>query len=247
MAERTDLPKIKPTEAPSLFNHEAGKWGAVGGLVASTAAALHVHSSVKKQIQSMIAEHGIEALHRAKLDGKALLSSGRKMIGLLLGVELVGGFVGGLFGKSQQEKDVNEGRTVKTPGYWNKGILSGWLAVAIPVQIISLFRTNEANVLDMNFQQRKSIYGFIAVVGGAIVGSIMRKNSLQKDFDQAVALRDQQQAQLIHGAAKAQQPGYMNSVNTSEAAELAQKQAAKNSSHADAAQQAAAASEPQRA
>lgn len=169
------------------------------------------------------------------------------MIGLLLGVELVGGFVGGLFGKSQQEKDVNEGRTVKTPGYWNKGILSGWLAVAIPVQIISLFRTNEANVLDMNFQQRKSIYGFIAVVGGAIVGSIMRKNSLQKDFDQAVALRDQQQAQLIHGAAKAQQPGYMNSVNTSEAAELAQKQAAKNSSHADAAQQAAAASEPQRA
>src|SRR6478736_1706894 len=38
MADRYDLPKIKPDKQPSYFNREAGGWGLLGGFAAAVAA-----------------------------------------------------------------------------------------------------------------------------------------------------------------------------------------------------------------
>lgn len=46
MSTRNDLPKIKPDEQPSIFNHEAGVWGFWGSLIGLTAAATTVISKV---------------------------------------------------------------------------------------------------------------------------------------------------------------------------------------------------------
>lgn len=192
MAERPDLPKIKPEGQPSLINHEMGVgafWGNIGGSLAAMAA------------------------------------PAKYKIATVIGGSALGGLLGGMQGKNKQEQEQNQGAVVKTPGYWNKGIVSGMMAgwaVGLPIR---------------HFAKGAKGLVFVAEFGGAIVGSVLRKNELQRDFDRAVTVRDLETeglrnqlraAQLANGTL----PSYMNSVEAHESAALAMRQERKQT-HAD--------------
>lgn len=185
MADRYDLPKIKPEGQPSLINHGAGV-GAFWGFLAGGVASIAVPQKFKVAV---------------KWGGAAL-----------------GGFLGGTQEKSQQEREQTEGRVVKTPGYWNKGIISGLMVTEVVAAPILAFTKVKAGTL-----------GGLALIGGMVAGSVMRKNELKHDFDRAVAVRDEETnalrsqlraSQIANGTSAS----YMNSVSAPEAAELAAKQ-----------------------
>jgi hypothetical protein len=200
MSERHELPKIKPTEAPSLFNHEAGKWGMLGALITAIPA------------------------YVAQVKGSPKLAAAIAAVGWAGGA-----LYGAVTGKEQQEKEMTQGRVVKDPGYWNKGILSG---LAATVLVGAPFRLAGGTLP----------FGGAMALAAMITGSVMRKNSLQKDYDQSLAIHEQQQAQMAgaQGHGKGHQPSYTNSVSPSEAATLAERQGAKANHAQTVAQQAVA-------
>ncbi len=198
MSDRTDLPKIKPQEQPSLLNHEIGKWGFWGALAAAVPAGF------------------------ANLAGRARLGFGISAAGTL-----VGALYGSFTGKAQQEKEQQTGRVVKDPGYWNKGILTGMAVDTLIRAPLAAFG--------------RPLPNFIAwplYVALPVIGSIMRNNSLQRDFDAAVEVRNQQQAlqqAKLQQVARQQAPaaGYTNSVSAAEAAELEKRLQPEAAGHAD--------------
>lgn len=205
MADRSDLPKIKPEGQPSLLNHEMGEgafWGNTAG--------------------------GLATLATPPKYGTAVV----------LGATAVGGLIGGVQGKNKQEQEQQHGKTVKSPGYFNKGIISGMMGgyiIGLPFQF---FAKGSAKSLTA-----------VAILIGMAVGSIMRKNELQRDFDRAVAVRTEEtnalQSQLRAAQLTNNTPpiSYKNSVSADEAAELAEKHAHKESSHAEKAHHTAAEAE----
>lgn len=207
MSTRTDLPKIKPDDQPSIFNHEAGEWGIYGGLLSIIPSVIAYMSGCRESV--------IRGIGIAGTVGGALY--------------------GGLKGKAQQEKEAVEGRVVKDPGYWNKGLLSGWLISGLIQAPFHLMNKSS------------TLVGFLLTATTMTIGSISRKNSLQHDFDKAVALRDGEQAQLkqmVHSVAKERephhQPGFKDTVSADEAARLEQQQQP-TASHVEQLQQSAVA------
>lgn len=197
MGTRTDLPKIKPDEQPSIVNGEAAGWGLLGGFVGSMAA--------------------------------SIIGKGTQGIGLANSAGLaIGGILGGLKGKSRLEHEQQEGRVVKTPGYWNRGIINGLFAgFLVHVPLVTLVKNG-------NLSRGWAMASAWGTIGAMITGSIWRKNSLQHDFDKSVAIRDSNQAkvnQLLNEAAKLTPPvadepaSYKNSVTPDEVTALLEKQA----------------------
>ncbi|MBX9725668.1 MAG: hypothetical protein K2X09_00245, partial [Rickettsiales bacterium] len=199
MGERTDLPKIKPDEPPSIINYQAGEgafWGNLAGSIIS------------------------------------LTAPAKYRIANILGGTAIGAIWGGLNGKSKQESEAISGKIVKTPSYWNSGLAAGSMAGwAIHTPLRYLFKTGLTS-------KTKITLAAISEVGGAVVGSILRKDSLQRDFDKAVAIRDanhDKTRQLIEAAvASTQAPtapatdeaaSFKNSVTPEEATALLEKQA----------------------
>lgn len=58
-----------------------------------------------------------------------------------------------------------------------------------------------------------------------VAGSVMRNNSLQRDYDKAVGIRNQEIADLKARASKSPSTSYKNSVTPQESAALDEKQA----------------------
>lgn len=211
MGERHDLPKIKPDEKPSIINHGAADgagWGALIGTFAGVAA---------------FARKGGVFLEQAVVQKK----------GAALGVAgaILGAILGGVSDKSKLENELTAGRVVKSPDYVNKGILSG-LGIGIAYNVTNTALGKPGSTLI------PSKFSPLVGLGAMITGSIMRKNSLQRDFDKAVAIRDAHtaQAQQMLAASIAQQqvpaaptmdepPSFKNSVTPDEAALLMEKQA----------------------
>lgn len=194
MGERHDLPKIKPDEAPSIINYQAGEGAFWGNLVGSII---------------------------------SLTAPAKYRIANILGGTAIGAIWGGLNGKSKQESEAISGKIVKTPSYWNSGLAAGSMAGwAIHTPLRYLFKTGLTS-------KTKIAIAALSEIGGATIGSIMRKDSLQRDFDKAVAIRDSNQAkinQLLNEAAKLTPPAadevsFKNSVTPEEAAALLEKQA----------------------
>lgn len=227
MGERHDLPKIKPEKEPSIFNHEAGKWGYLSSLAASLAAIPYflkeaVKDVVKKPDHELTAKTNPEdfksifkkinaeaehdVLHNPKLRNVALVTTG---------VGIVGALIGGSKEKSKQEHEQTEGRVVKTPGYWNKGIVSG------------MFVSGLINTI-FNYGLKKPLgatTGLIVGIGSMVVGSVMRNSELKRDYEQALmtkgAYEQQKQQQteiLVQQLAELQkqQPTYKDSVTPDE-------------------------------
>ena len=212
MSDRTDLPKIKPDTAPTIFNHEAGKWGWISGFI-----------GVLVAIPTVIvpkARIAIKTGRSAELVHSELNEAGA----IIIAAQLAGAAIGGTIEKHKQEREQTEGRIVKTPGYWNKGILSGFLVSSLIQTPIAMSKKPLSN-------------GLSAVIGlgSAVIGSVMRKDQLQRDFDKSVALRNHEQAQLqalLRHEAPLPEPTYKNSVTPEESATLHQQQTAPKT-HAD--------------
>lgn len=153
-------------------------------------------------------------------------------IATLLGGTAIGAIWGGLNGKSKQESEAISGKVVKTPSNWNSGIaggmMTGW---AIHTPLRHLFKKG----VDSKAGLAIAVF---AEIGGATIGSIMRKESMQRDFDKAIAIRDANHVktrQLIEAAvASTQAPttpaadepaSFKNSVTPEETAALLEKQA----------------------
>lgn len=246
MGERHDLPKIKPDQQPTIFNAEAGNMGFAGTAIASLIGGVRLGSrgTTRDAIRDFKSSTEIEAIAAKELGFMKKLSLA------IVGAGALGALVGGLIDKSKQEKEQVEGRTVKTPGYLNIGIFGGLFAGAMLqygyiASALSLKNIDTKAVqsyissLKENRPSGGKYYMFaLAPVVFATLGSIMRKNSLQRDFDKAVAIRDAHtaQAQQMLAASIAQQQvpaaptmdepqSFKNSVTPDEAALLMEKQA----------------------
>jgi hypothetical protein len=165
---------------------------------------------------------------------------GRGSVAVRIAVDLAftgAGFLyGGTQGMARQEREQNSGRVVKTPGFWNSGILSGFF-VSNLIQAPLTYYVHFKEMTPKAYGRALTASGIITL-GGMIAGSIMRKDSLQRDFDKAVAIRDANHAktQQLLEAAIAQQHAptaptmdetlsFKNSVTPDEAALLMEKQA----------------------
>lgn len=205
MGERHDLPKIKPDEAPTLLNREAGEWGFVGGFLGTFAASV-IKGGAAVKIAVDLAITGAAALY------------------------------GGMQGKARQEREAAQGRVVKTPTYWNGGIWGGLFVsglIQAPVTYYSQFK----GFTEKKLFGRLAIISGVVTLGSIVAGSVLRKESMQRDFDKSIAIRDANHAktnELLQAVAASQQaptmPGadevsYKNNVTPDEAAALLEKQA----------------------
>jgi hypothetical protein len=193
MAERLDLPRVRPEGKPTIFNHgmaHGAFWGSIAGILVGSAAALLVG-----------------ALFTNPALGVGLLIYSGKSIG-----EVIGGVIGGVKGKEKHERETVEGRVVRDPGYWNKGILSGLVVsnfLALPIE--------------MAFGAFSPTFSMIFAISGMILGSSLRKNDLQQDFDRAVAIRENGIQQLRAAALEkgiSQEKSMSQTVTKEEAAHL---------------------------
>ena len=154
---------------------------------------------------------------------------------MVLAVTAVGTLVGGFLGKSRQEKEQIEGRIANTPTYFNTGIIGGLVASDTLIHAYNAVKKSSESLVGTTGK-----IGWVSLAlpaALATAGSIWRKNSLQRDFDKAVAIRDANHAktrQLIEAAvASTQAPtapaadevSFKNSVTPEEAAALLEKQA----------------------
>ncbi len=254
MSDRTDLPKIKLDQPPTIFNAEAGNFGLATSATAALIGAIKVDPrSLKKAIDQGKSTTQLEALTIKKI-GEL-----KSLAWYVLAAGAVGALVGGLIGKSQQEKEQTQGRTVKTPGYLNLGILGGWFAAdmlkwgykagtlstikddkLVAKEAVKLLKSNK----NPGAPKVLTILSF-ATPAFMAIGSIMRKESLQRDFDKAVAVRDANHAktqQLLEAAIANQNnpplrdeapTSYKDSVTPKESAALFEKQAQGATAHAD--------------
>lgn len=214
MGERHDLPKIKPDEKPSLLNIEAANFGFGASIVATLVAS--------------ISEKGSNRIDPFRFN--------QKTSRLVLAATAAGALIGGLIGKSRQEKEQVSGKTVSTPSYFNEGIFAGWLASDTLAYAYDAVKTESKSLANIS---NKSLMLLFALPAGLMtLGSIMRKNSLQRDFDKAVAIRDANHAktqQLLEAAIANQNnpplreeeavASFKNSVTPDESALLMEKQA----------------------
>ncbi len=133
---------------------------------------------------------------------------------------VLGAAIGGVIGKAKQEREAVEGRIVKTPSIWNVGIFTGSAVASALVLPVSLTLQQPTGLAAL-------LLGAAPIVGSA-VGMVVRKKELQKDFDKAMSIRNQELAELKmlkKQQAKALEPeGYKNTVTPEEAALLADKQ-----------------------
>lgn len=223
MSTRTDLPKVKHEQAPSVFNHEAGKWGFISGMLAGIGVFSNAMIAGTKQAiksRGMMTEEEII---------KHVGSSYKTGIVVVAAAEVGGALIGGLKEKNNQEQAVTDGRVVKTPGYWNKGILSGLLASSL-VQAPFSYSDMSEMAKTGKAATRSSLWLAVPLIG-AIIGSIMRRSELQRDFDKAVAIREEEmdtlKAKVAAHEAKHEEHApvsYKDSVSPEEAEALAEKQ-----------------------
>lgn len=130
------------------------------------------------------------------------------MPAISLGGLALGAQYGAKTGQAQQTRELAEGKVVHDPVYWNKGILSGLVVGRVATLALSLLGLNPFGL------------GLI----GAIAGSILHKHTLQRDFDQAVALKEQAvSAQPMISRERSRSP-YRDSVTPEETLALEEKQ-----------------------
>lgn len=225
MAYRPDLSPIRPSERPGIFNREAGGWsiffGFIGAVIAVAAA------------PSIVAALGI---------------TGSAVAGAIAITEFTGlaaGFLGGLIfggkrGMLRQQRELENGRVVKDPTYLNGGIWNGLATVmgvntAITGGMLLTGMTTGAELAVM-LAAPLTLGAAVLPLAAMTIGSLIRKNSMQRDFDQAMVQRGRMAA-LAQQREMSESMGrgptiFKDSVSAQEAALLESKQAASRS-HAD--------------
>ncbi len=162
MALRNDLPRIAPDKAPSIFNGSMAR----GSFYLSAAA--------------MIGIAGFFAFVAPATSPLLVM----KAAGVFLGAQAVGGLVGGIVGKAQQQRELVEGRTVSDPTFINNTMIGATelvLALGAAIAIAGGLPT----LISIG-----PIAATAAFVTAAVVGGIIGKQSMKQDFNRAIAQRD---------------------------------------------------------
>lgn len=181
MTAHHDLPRIRPEKEPTELNGKAIESAWIGGYI------------------------GAAVYWLAGLFNTPVTQNRGGTIFMAAVGAVVGAIIGGREGKQQQEQEQIEGRVVKTPGFWNRGL---YLGALVGDGVNSLVNAVRGHDLSRN---GGTFYTLVAASG--IVGSVIRHNQLQRDFDKAAALQAvQQQLPVI---------SYKDSVSPQEAAALA--------------------------
>ncbi len=216
MSNRTDLPRITPDKAPTLFNREAGGWAYLGGTVAAVATVPYV------------LKESFKAVRR----GETRIKNQLPVLGTVFGAQIIGGLYGAMKGKARQEREMVEGRVVKDPTIWNSGFFGGAMLGGVAILPLTLL-LNAGKISPL-------MYNLISIpigLGACIKGMSNRKQDMQHDFERSTALRQQEidvakmrletlESTIAHSGS------YKDSVSSEEAALLAAKQDTKTA-HAD--------------
>lgn len=187
MSDRYDLPRIKPAEQPTIFNHEAGKWGYLSSIAASIATlpmtwkeSERLNAKMARDLKTTKSlQHAFENATKEALSNPVYRTAGF----IALGAGLVGAAIGG---SKEKEKQEREGRVVDTPSYWNKGIVTGMFASSV---IGGIFTYALKKPLGLGVS-------LVMGIGLPTLGSIHRYNELQQDYTQALQLKQQQQQHM---------------------------------------------------
>ena len=213
MGERLDLPRVPSTTKPSFWNHDTAKWALMGNIAGNVI--------------------GLLIAGTALFSGSGLLAAGAFLLAPVfsLGGTYLGAKHGATIGAARQERELTEGRVVKDPSYLNKGIVSGLVVGNVASAALSLLG------FGLPWITITSGLGLI----GAAVGSFIEKQNMSRDYDHAVALRNQQQGVMVQQPVIMQgqtmtptvgQGQYMNSVSPQESQALETQLAAHDASHA---------------
>lgn len=223
MALRTDLPKIPVDREPTIWNRNMGAWAFCASLLSVLVVPPLAIAFGTASLVPSIVSYGMIA---------------------------IGGFIGGQRQKAEMEKEAIHGKIVREPTFWNSKVLSNYMAVSIPVGLaitaaayslgIDISSLADQGVQSIGAEKvtqamglvtAAGIGGLVAIVSG-IFGGFDQKEQMQKEFDQAVDIKMQQDVsrglqQMMsrapqRGISQAQSP-YVNSVSQAESAMLEQK------------------------
>ncbi len=222
MAKRYDLPRIPATEEPTIWNRTMGVWAFVGSWVAAIAAHVGLAATgIDADLDPVFDLHGAhpETTAEAVKELQPVLNT---IGGTNLAIESATGVAavaGGLSGKAKMERELQTGKVVKDPTFWNGGIVSGIMAVSVPagVAVASLFLVG-APLLGVAV----AAAGFVASLGAAIYGGFAVKGKMQQEFNQSLAIKEEIELQRGYGKCPvmAQQHAYVNSVTPEESQAL---------------------------
>lgn len=125
---------------------------------------------------------------------------------LTLGAVGVFGLVGGAIGKQQRQEDQKEGKVVSEPTFWNKNLLSNFMAVWFPVAATTV----GMGLAGKHMPGIVSILGTLGAFGAGIYGGVSGKHKMRDEFNRSIQLKEHQAAEkavaqkIMQGAGPAQ-------------------------------------------
>ncbi len=245
MGLRYDLPRIPAKEEPTIWNSTMAKYAFFSGLIGSFLAGI---TDVPGPEAIDFDVDDVDVLKDATV--KSL--PGRAVEYSAMGV---GASIGGSAGRDEMRRELSEGKIVRDPTFWNKGLFSGFMAVSVPTVLAATALALLASPVTLTVTV--AAIGGIGSLVAAVTHGFGKRSEMKEELQLAKDIAQyQQMAQarglprqiLMDGPAPVQ--SYKNSVTPQEYALLEARLAAgKNggAGHAQAMQQqpAAAMAAPQ--
>ncbi len=171
-------PKIIPKEKPSLYNDEAIIGAGIGSIVLSFPIAIGL---------------GLLGVPAAGIIGFG-------------GGTLLGGFLGGGYGKSRMEDEAKFGKPVKSSSYINRGLFSGGFGGMLVAETIRITALSIALATGAALSPALLIGSLALPLLGGLVGAVSGSTERKKELDQEYQLAMQQMQKEKNTPARAAEP-----------------------------------------
>ena len=120
--------------------------------------------------------------------GSSLMRGAR--LPLAIGATLLGALIGGENGRNRMQREQSQLQSASTPTFLNRGIIDGLFTGWALSDLWDLAKREAKSTSRASFG-----LGGTIIAACAVIGSILRHNVLQRDFDQAIAEYPQKKAQ----------------------------------------------------
>lgn len=175
MAKRYDLPRIAPQEKPGLINSGFSEGAFWGNLLGSfTIPALVVLAGASASVAPVAVVAGLAA------------------------ATLGGGLISSALKNNELKKEQQEGKVVKEPSFFNRGIYDG-LMVNV-VLSLGIGAAAVAGVIAAPLAGMLTLASGVVGIGAAVMGSFSRRSEMHKEVLQAE--KQQVSQQMGHGHAR---------------------------------------------
>jgi len=191
MAQRTDLPRIPVNQEPTIFNENMGKWAFWGSFLSGVVGGV-VSSLTLNPIAGGVAGAASTAIF---------------------------GLIGGQIGQAQIEKENREGKVVSDPTFWNKRILSNYMAASIGTALIALplagiaLATGSSGVLIA--AAATAVLGKLYSIYSGISGGFEGKSRMQEELNQAIEIKQSMEIEQAMARSQARGQGVSRSQEVS--------------------------------